>query len=99
MDGRRSTCSIELTGFGSGKMLEHVHVARRWVLSNAEAVAAALSCCPSTTASESSPVMLPPEEWWRWDLHVHLLGGWDGMERPDYTAAVALAMVSFFTGR
>jgi hypothetical protein len=40
---------------------------------------------------------------WRWereDLHVHFArGDWEDMSMGLYTAVVATAMVSFFTGR
>lgn len=40
---------------------------------------------------------------WDWsseDLHVHFADGtWEGMCCGFYTAAVAVAMASFFTGR
>lgn len=71
-------------------MKAHVETARRWALVQAEAIAAVLG---------SPPSMFAPATWARWDLHVHLLNGWEGMDRVDYTAAIAVAMVSFFTSR
>lgn len=81
---------MEVTGEGSQTMLKYVEAARRWALIYAEAIAAELPAAANS---------LSPKQWWRWDLHVHLVGGWEGMDRADYTAVVAVALVSFFTGR
>lgn len=86
------TGRLEVTGSGAGRMLDFIQAAKAWVCANHERILAFLAVPPGS-----------PEWEWDWakeDLHVHLTNAAEMLEMGCvYTAAVAVAMVSFFTLR
>lgn len=86
--GRWACGHVEVTGPGCESMGLYVTLARAWVVANQQAILRVLGCGQQGRA------------WGSRDLHVHFAqGSWQGMNLSYYSAAVAVAMVAFFTGR
>lgn len=91
--GRKGRAGRVRTGRGAGALGDVVDLAEAWAFSNKRAIMAALGLTEQSATARH-------RFHWHHDLHVNVLGAWDGMSHVQgYAVAVAVALASFFTGR